>query len=65
MRGGGVENPSLEHYMYNERKIIVAKSDMITSMHGNTRGRIREKPNIDINDEQTLPKRPKKRLKID
>jgi hypothetical protein len=61
MRGGANENPSLEQHMYNERKIIVAKSDMITSMRGNTRGRLREKTDIDIHDESTLPKRKKRK----
>ena len=42
MRGGGVENPSLEQYTYNEHKIIVSKSDVVTSMRGNTQGWKRE-----------------------
>ena len=40
-RGGGIENPSLEQYMYNERKILLSKSDMV--IKGNTRGKTREK----------------------
>lgn len=63
MRGGGVDNPTLEQYGYNERKIILAKSDMITSVRGNTRGRVRDNEKIDINDTRQLPKRPKKEKK--
>lgn len=59
MRGGALENPSLEEYMYNERKIIVAKSDMIRSIRGNTRRRPRELDVIDVNDDRPLPKRSK------
>ena len=58
-RGGGIENPSLEQYMYNERKIIVSKSDMV--IKGNTRGRKGKKTTIDINDKRELQKRPKKK----
>lgn len=61
MRGGGVDNPSLEQFMFNERKIIVTKSDMITSVRGNTRGRKREEQKIDINNTTSLPKRSKKK----
>ena len=50
----------LEEYGQNERKIIVAKFDMIRVMHGNTRGRLRECDAIDIHDEQEFPKRKKK-----
>lgn len=59
MRGGGIDNPSLEQFMLNERKIIVAKSDMILAMRGNTRGRIRENTKIQITDNRMLPKKPK------
>ena len=58
-RGGGIENPSLEQYMYNERKIIVSKSDMIIKV--NTRGRKDKKTIIDINDKRELQKRPKRK----
>lgn len=63
MRGGCSENPNLEQYMYNERKIIVAESDMIQCMHGNTRGRKRENRAIDVEDLRTLPKRSKQSKK--
>ena len=57
--GGASEAPNLEAYGYNERKILVAKSDMIRIMHGNTRGRLRDEHEIDIHDERQLPKRPR------
>ena len=58
-RGGSNENPSLKEYMDNERKLLVAKSEMIRVMRGNTRGR-QEKQTIDINDDRLLPKRKEK-----
>ena len=58
-RGGSNENPSLKEYMDNERKLLVAKSEMIRVMRGNTRGR-QEEQTIDINDDRLLPKRKKK-----
>ena len=57
--GGSSENPTLEQYGYRNRKIVVAKSEMIQTTKGNTRGRVRENINIDIHDERKLPKRPK------
>ena len=59
MRGGASNNPTLEVYGFNERKIIVAKSDMIRVMHGNTRGRLRDENELNIYDERELPKRPR------
>ena len=59
MRGGGNDNPTLLEYGFNERNIIVAKSDMLLTMRGNTRGRVRELDEIDIHDETELPKRKK------
>ena len=56
--GGSNENPSLKEYMDNERK-LVAKSEMIRVMRGNTRGR-QEEQTIDINDDRLLPKRKEK-----
>ena len=51
--------------LYNERKIIVAKSDIIqacmeTQGKGNTRQRKRDSNPIDVNDERSFPKRSKK-----
>ena len=60
MRGGGSDSPTLEQYGQNERKIIVAKSDMLTVMRGNTRGKQRDEHKIDIHDTRELPKRKKK-----
>ena len=56
-RSRGVENPTLEQYMYNERKILVSKSDMI--IKGNTRGKRRTNAGVDVNDDRVLPKRNK------
>lgn len=58
-RGGGVDNPTILQYMYNERKIIVSKSDMI--IKGNTRGRKRDANVIDTSDKTDLPKRKKEK----
>ena len=58
-KGGGVDNPTILQYMYNERKIIVSKSDMI--IKGNTRGRKRDAVVIDTTDQKELPKRSKQR----
>lgn len=60
MRGGGSDNPTLEEYGQNERKILVAKSDMIRVMRGNTRGRQQIDTEIDITDMTPLRRRAKK-----
>jgi len=57
-RCGGVDNPNLEQYMYTERKLVVAKSDLVMSLRGNTRGRVRDRQ-IDLDDNRTLPKKKK------
>jgi len=61
-RSRGIENPSLEQYMYNERKILVSKSDMI--IKGNTRGRKNRTVEIDITDDREMPKRSKKKKTV-
>ena len=58
--GGASDNPTLEQYVFTNRKIIVAKSDLIQVIKGNTRGRVRENIQVDIHDERKLPKRSKK-----
>ena len=58
--GGASDNPTLEQYGYRNRKIIVAKSELIQVTKGNTRGRVRENIQVDIHEERKLPKRPKK-----
>ena len=60
MKGGGIDNPTVENYGHNERKIILAKSEILTVMQGNTRKRYRDEAKIDVNDERELPKRKKK-----
>ena len=57
---GASDNPTLEQYGHRNRKIIVAKSELIQVTKGNTRGRVRENIQVDIHDERKLPKRPKK-----
>ena len=57
-RGGSNKNSSLKEYMDNERKLLVAKSEMIRVMWGNTRGR-QEEQTIDITDDCLLLKRKK------
>ena len=47
--------------MHNEKKIILAKSEILNIVRGNTRGKIKEKREIDINDQTKLPKRKKKK----
>ena len=41
-RGGGSDNSTLEQYGYINRKVIVAKSEMIQVTKGNTRSRVKE-----------------------
>lgn len=60
IRTGSMDNPSMQQYMYNERNIIAAQSEAITSMHRNNHRWKRENVQVDINDERTLPKRTKK-----
>ena len=45
--------------MDNQRKLLVAKAEMIRVMRGKTRGR-QEEQIIDITDDHLLPKRKKK-----
>ena len=59
-RDGSNENPCLKEYMDNERKLLVAKSEMIRVMRGNIRGR-QEEQTIDVTDDRLLPKRKKKK----
>ena len=52
MKGGGIDNPTVENYGHNERKIILAKSEMLTVMQGNTSKRYRDEAKIDVSDER-------------
>ena len=61
-RGGGIENPNVEMFMYGHRKIIVSKSDMIIK-GGNMRGKKVKKTVIDVNDDREMIKRRKKSKK--
>ena len=60
MKGGGIDNPTVENYGHNQRKIILAKSEMLTVMPGNTRKRYQDEAKIDVHDEKELSKRKKK-----
>ena len=60
-RLGGSDNPTVEQYMLTERKLVVAKSELILAFRGgNFRGKKRKQITIDVNDDRTLPKKPKK-----
>ena len=56
MKGGGIDNPTVENYGHNERKIILAKSEMLAVMQGNTIGRANGLAKIDVHDGRELPK---------
>ena len=54
--GGASDNPTLEQYAQNEKKILVAKSESVHVMRGNTRGRQGNGKKIDIHNNTPLPK---------
>ena len=54
--GGASDNPTLEQYAQNEKKILVAKSESVHVMRGNTRGRQGDGKKIDIHNNTPLPK---------
>ena len=56
MKGGGIDYPTVENYGHNEKKTILAKSEMLTVVQGNTRKRFRDEAKIDVHDERELPK---------
>ena len=57
MKLGCNENPMLSDYMCNERKLQVAKTNMVKIIKGNTRGRNDNETLTDITDTTPLPKR--------
>ena len=59
-RAGCSENPSLYRFGQQELALNVMKSELITDLTGNTRGRGVDKPNLDINDLRELPRKKKK-----
>ena len=59
MEGGRIDNPTIKNYGHNQRKIVLAKSEMLTAMQGNIRKRYRAEAKIDVHDDRELPK-PKK-----
>ena len=64
---GGSDNPTFEQYALTERKLQVAKDDLIRVLHGNTRARCRKGDNKRIipSQEQALPRSKKMKLKMD
>ena len=56
-RGGGNDNPTLKQYGFMNRKVIVAKSEMIQATKGNNRGCVKENITVEVHDERQLPKR--------
>lgn len=56
---GGSDNPTLQQYMQSEKKIIVGKSHVLTTLRGNTRGKLRSISDVNVEDEEPLPKRHK------
>ena len=63
MKVGGIDNPTVENYGHNERKMVLAKSEMLTVMQSNTKKRHRDETKIDVHDERELPKRKKKQAR--
>ena len=61
---GASDNPKLEQYAQNEKKILVAKSESIRVMRGNTRGPQGDGKQIDIHDNTPLPKQKKKEPQV-
>ena len=58
MGGGCNENPDALQYGYRTRKAIVGKAETIRVM-GNTKGKVRENLEIEVDDYRPLPKRPR------
>ena len=58
--GGASDNPTLEQYAQYEKKILVAKSESVHVMRGNTRGRQGDGKKIDIHNNTPFPKWKKK-----
>ena len=56
MKSGGIDYPTVENSGHKKRKIILAKSEMLIAMQGNTRKRYRDEAKIDAHDERELPK---------
>ena len=58
---GGSDNPTLEQYSNTERKLQVAKDDMIRVLHGNTRGKKGKSIKLVPSAEPALPLPKRKR----
>ena len=59
-RGGANENPTLDEFHFNEKKLQICKSGMIRAM-GNSKGKEREETKLDIHDTSSLPKKQKRK----
>ena len=59
-RGGCSENPTLYRFGQQELALNVMRSELITDLTGNTRGRGVDKPELDIHDMRQLPKKRRK-----
>ena len=59
---GGSDNPTLEQYSMTERKLQVAKDDLIRVLHGNNRGRNDKAIKLVPSLEPALPLRKKRKL---
>ena len=60
--GGASDKATLEQYAQNEKKILVAKSEIIRVMRGNRKARQEDEKQSHIHDTTPLPKRKKRKL---
>ena len=58
-KGGCNENPSLYQFGQQEWSLNVVRSELITNLRGNARGRQQDDVVIDINDMRKLPRKRK------
>ena len=60
-RGGCNENPNYYQFQNQELVLNVMRSELITDLKGNTRGRDQRKAPLDIHDMRRLPTKKKKK----
>ena len=56
-KGGCNENPTVEQFAQQEELLNVMNSDLVTSLRGNTRGRIQQELHLDPSDARKLPRK--------
>ena len=56
-KGGCNENPTAEQFAQQEVLLNVMNSDLVTSLRGNTRGRIQQELHFDPSDARKLPRK--------